>query len=99
MVSCADQRTMATFRVEPIDIATGGFFKADYMRQMSVLEKINKEPGLTIDDIMNKYDDFERNVVYPRLTPEWLELALEEMATLNYVELRDGKVYPGERKK
>jgi hypothetical protein len=66
---------------------------------MSILEKIKAEPGLTVNDILSKYNDFERNVVYPKLTPALVEILLDEMATVGYIELKDGKAYPGNRRK
>jgi len=91
---CGDYRTLAAFRLEMIDLADGGFFKSDYMRQMSILEKIKEDPGLTIEDIINKYDDFERDDVFPKLSPKLVDLMLEEMALVNYIELKEGKAYP-----
>ncbi|OGO21654.1 MAG: hypothetical protein A2144_11775 [Chloroflexi bacterium RBG_16_50_9] len=96
---CEDARTSACFKIEPVDLATGGYFIGDYRRQMSILEKIRAEPGLTVDDILNKYSDFERNVVYPKLSPAFIEVMLDEMATVGYVELKDGRAYPGLRGK
>ena len=94
---CGDYRTLAAFLIEPIGLADGGFFKSDYMRQMSILEKIKADPGLTVDDIINKYDDFERNEIFPPLNPKLVQFMLEEMAAVNYIELKEGKAYPKEK--
>jgi len=96
---CEDARTSAVFQIEPVDLASGGYFLGDYRREMSILEKIKAEPGLTVDDILGKYNDFERDVVYPKLSPAFIEYVLEEMAEFGYVEMKDGKAYPGSRKK
>ena len=96
---CEDARTSAVFKIEPVDLASGGYFKGAYNRQMSILEKIKAEPGLTIDGILSKYDDFERDIVYPKLSPALIELLLDEMATVGYIELKDGKAYPKKRPK
>jgi uncharacterized repeat protein (TIGR04076 family) len=94
---CEDARTSAVFKIEPVDLATGGYFLGEYKRQMSILEKIKADPGLTIDDILGKYDDFERDVVYPKLSVPLVELMLDEMATVGYIEMRDGRAYPKDR--
>jgi hypothetical protein len=96
-VSCEDVRTLATFLLEPIDLADGGFFIAQYKRQMSMLEKIKAEPGLTVDDILKRYNDFERNTVYPKLGHDLVRFMLDELATVGYIELREGRAYPKKR--
>ena len=95
--ACADCRTSAYFSVEPIDLATGGYTVPYYRREMSILEKIKAEPGLTVEDILSKYTDFERYEVYPPLNPVNVGLMLDELAEVDYIELRDGKAYPGSR--
>jgi uncharacterized repeat protein (TIGR04076 family) len=98
VVCCEDVRTLAAFKVEPIDLADGGFYLSDYKRQMEILEKIKAEPGLTADGIMSKFSNYEKNL-YPRLNMAFVQLALEEMATVNYIELRDGKAFPRKSRK
>jgi uncharacterized repeat protein (TIGR04076 family) len=98
VVCCEDVRTLAAFSVEPIDLAGGGFYLGDYKRQIEILEIIKAAPGLTVDDILSKYSDYEKNL-YVRLTPDFVKLALEEMAMVNYIELKNGKAYPAKRKR
>lgn len=95
VVCCEDVRTLAAFLVEPVDLADGGFYLGDYKRQMEILGKIKAEPGLTVDDIMNKFSDYEKKL-YPKLSPDFVHQALIEMATVNYIEIRNGKAYPGQ---
>ena len=92
--ACADCRTSAYFAVETIDLASGGYTLPYYKREMDILEKIKAEPGLTVDDILGKYTKWEREEVYPPLGPVNVRLMLEELAEVNYIELRDGKAYP-----
>ena len=91
---CDDTRTGAAFTCEPIGIADGGDMLTHYNRAMNVLEKIKEEPGLTVDDILNKYTQWEREEIYPPLHPLYVSLVLDEMAVVDYIELRDGKAYP-----
>jgi hypothetical protein len=90
-------RTSAYFSVEPVDLASGGYTVPYYRREMSVLDKRKAEPGLTVDEILSKYTDWEREEVYPPLNPVNVGLMLDELAGVNYIELRDGKVYPGSK--
>jgi uncharacterized repeat protein (TIGR04076 family) len=91
---CSDPLTLASFNLEIVGLAPGGFYRGEYMREMSILEKIKGEPGLTVEDILNRYSDFERNEIYPQLNPALVKLVLEELETVNYIEMREGKAYP-----
>ena len=93
VVCCEDVRTLAAFLLEPIDLADGGFYLGDYKRQMEFLDKIKADPGLTVNELINKYSDKEKKM-YPPLLPDFVRQALEEMAAVNYIEIRDGKAYP-----
>jgi hypothetical protein len=92
--ACADCRTSAYFSVETVDLASGGYTLPYYKREINVLEKVKNEPGITVDEILNKFTDWEREEIYPPLNPVNVGLMLDELAEVNYIELRDGKAYP-----
>jgi uncharacterized repeat protein (TIGR04076 family) len=92
--ACADCRTSAYFMVETIDLADGGYTLPYYKREMNILEKIKNEPGITADEILNKFTEWEREEIYPPLNPVNVQLMLDELAEVNYIELRDGQAYP-----
>jgi hypothetical protein len=91
---CDDTRTGAQFICEPIALAGGGDLKPHYTRAMSILEKVKKQPGMTVKQILNKFTKFEREEIYPPIYDLNVSLMLDEMALVNYVEIKDGKVYP-----
>jgi len=92
--ACADCRTSAYFSVEPIDLASGGYTLPYYKREISIYEKIKSHPGITVAEILEKFTDFEKDDVYPPLYEVNVQLMLDELAEVNYIELRDGKAYP-----
>lgn len=94
---CDDTRTGAYFTCEPIDLADGGDMLTYYKRAMSILEKVKAEPGMTVDEILNKYTKWEREELYPPIYSLNVSLMLDEMAVVNYIEMRDGKAYPKNR--
>jgi len=94
---CNDARTSALFVVEPTDISRRGHDMPHYKRSMAMLEKINAEPGITLDDILEKFTEWDRNEVYPPLTRAVAECLLDQMEQVNYLEIRGGKYYPRER--
>jgi hypothetical protein len=95
--ACADCRTSAYFLVEPIDLASGGYTVPYYKREMSILEKVKSRPGIIVDEIIKMFTDFERDEIYPPLYPLNVQLMLDELEEVGYVEQRDGKAYPGNR--
>jgi len=62
--------------------------------EMTILEKIRNEPGITADEILSKFTEWEREEIYPPLSTINVRLMLDELAEVNYIELRDGKAYP-----
>lgn len=92
--ACADCRTSAYFSVETIDLANGGYTLPYYKREMSILDKIKNQPGMTAEEVLNKFTEQEREGIYPPLHLVNVQLMLDELAEVNYIELRDGKAYP-----
>ncbi len=96
---CADCRTSAYFMVEPVDLASAGYTLPYYNREMAVLDKVIGKPGMTTHEVLNAFTGWERENIYPRLYEVNTQLMLEELAQVGYVELRDGRAYPGQRPK
>ena len=94
---CDDTRTGAYFSCEPVDLASGGDTLTHYNRAMNILEKVKSQPGMTVDEILDKYTRWEREEVYPPIYPLNVSLMLDELATVGYVEMRDGRAYPLDR--
>ena len=95
--ACADCRTSAYFSVEPIDLASGGYTLPYYKREMSIFDKVRSHPGITVAEILGAFTDFERDEIYPPLYTVNVQLMLDELEEVGYVELRDGKAYPGSK--
>jgi len=92
--TCDDTRTGAHFICEPVGLADGGDMLTYYKREMDILEKIKDKPGMTVDEILNKYTKWEREELYPPIYSVNLSLMLGELATVDYIEMQDGKAYP-----
>lgn len=91
---CGDSRTSAFFMAEPFDLAEGGNHTPIYMREMSIFEKVKKEPGIGVNEVLGRFTDWERDEIWPPLTPTNVELMLDELEQVNYIEIREGKAYP-----
>ena len=95
---CGDTRTLAHFTCEAVDISDSDYAQPFYRREIAVLEKIRKAPGIKSDDIINWFTPFEREKISPPLTPVLMEVLLDALADMRYIEIRDGKVYATGRK-
>jgi uncharacterized repeat protein (TIGR04076 family) len=90
---CGDTRTLAHFICEPVDISDSDYAQPFYRRELTLLEKIEKEPGIKTDDILGKFTDFEREKISPPLTPALLGVLLDALMDMAYIEVRDGRAY------
>jgi predicted transcriptional regulator len=58
---------------------------------LSILNKISKKPGITVNKIIDEFDDAERDDIYPSLGQNIIWTLVGELAVLDYVKLEDGK--------
>ncbi len=60
---------------------------------IAILEKIEAEPGIKTDEILERFTEFERDEISPPLTPVFLEVMLEALLDMNYIEIHDKRTY------
>jgi uncharacterized repeat protein (TIGR04076 family) len=92
-VCCLDNRTAAQFSVEAVDLSDSEYCQPFYRRAVSVLDRIEAEPGVGIEGILAKFTPFERDDISPPLTPVFMEVLLNALADVGYVEMKDGRPY------
>ena len=90
---CPDTRILADFVCEPVDLSDSDYCQPFYRREITILEKIEAEPGIKIDEILDRFTEFERGKISPPLTPVLMEVLLDALTDMKYVEIRDGRVY------
>jgi len=90
---CADDRILAHFTCEAVDLSDSEYAMPFYRRAISILEKIEAEPGIKTTEILNRFTEFERDEIGPPLTPVFLEVMLDALTDMDYIEIRDGKTY------
>lgn len=91
---CADNRILAHFKCEPVDLSDSEYAQPFYRRGIAVLEKIEAEPGIRTGEILNRFTQFQREEIAPVLTPAFIEVLLDALEDVNYIEIRDGKAFP-----
>jgi len=86
---CGDQRTLAHFSCEPVDLSDSEYAQPFYRREIAILEKIEAEPGIKTSEILDRFTDFEKNGIGPRLTPVLLGVLLEALEDMGYITISD----------
>ena len=90
---CGDDRTLAHFACEPVDLSDSEYAQPFYRKEIAILEKIEAEPGIKTTAILDRFTEFERDEIGPILTPVLLEVMMDALTDMKYVEIRDGKAY------
>lgn len=90
---CGDDRTLAHFACEPIDLSDSDYAQPFYRKEIAVLEKVEAEPGIETTKILDRFSPFEREEIGPVLTPVLLDVMLEALLDVGYIEIREGGVH------
>lgn len=90
---CSDSRILADFTCEAVDLSDSEYAQPFYRREITILEKIEAEPGIRIDEILSRFTEFERYKISPPLTPVLLEVLLEALADMSYIEVIEKRAY------
>jgi uncharacterized repeat protein (TIGR04076 family) len=101
IVVCPDTRTSAIFSLEAFDLSEKGFAIPFFRRQMTILDRVSKNPGVDEEAILEKFSTEERYEIYPPLVREILLPLNDELVLAGYLERRDGKTFltaKGEKK-
>jgi uncharacterized repeat protein (TIGR04076 family) len=90
---CADDRTLAHFSCVPVDLSDSEYAQPFYRRGIAILEKIEAEPGIHPMEILPRFTEFERHEIGPVLTPVLLDVMLEALTDMKYIESREDVLY------
>jgi len=91
---CGDERTLAHFKCEAVDLSDSEYAQPFFRRGIAVLQKIEAEPGIRIDEVPARFTQFEREEVAPVLTRPFTEVLLDALQDVGYIEVREGRAYP-----
>ena len=94
---CPDYRTSVVVKIEAFDLSDKGRNTPFFRREMTILDRVLRKPGIEAKKILNEFSQEEIEGIYPALGQAMVESLLEEMELMGYVEIREGKVF-GTRK-
>ncbi|MCL1846653.1 MAG: hypothetical protein FWF91_01640 [Coriobacteriia bacterium] len=92
--ACADTRILAHFTCVPIDLSDCEYARPFYRRSIAVLEKIEAEPGIRTDELLDRFTEFQRTGIAPKLTPVFVGVLLDALEDMGYIRIEDGQAYP-----
>jgi uncharacterized repeat protein (TIGR04076 family) len=90
---CPDYRTSVVVKIEAFDIADKGRNIPFYRREMALLDKILKQPGIQAERLLNQFSKQQIEDIYPALSQPMVDSLLEEMELMGYLEIREGNVF------
>jgi uncharacterized repeat protein (TIGR04076 family) len=96
-ITCPDHRTSVRVKIEAFDLSDKGRNIPYFRREMVILDKVFKKAGISVTAILNEFTPQEIEGIYPALSPIMVQVLLEEMELMGYVEVRAGQAYPTSR--
>ena len=88
---CPDYRTSVKIKLEAFDISDTGRNIPYFRRQMVILHKILRKPGIEVDKIIGEFTRKQAEGIYPALSPVMVRLLVEELALTSYLEIAGGR--------
>lgn len=85
---CPDTRTALVFVLEPFDLADNGDSVTYYRRQMVMMDRMRGKGALSSAEILDLFTEWEKTNIHPVMTPIMVDVLLEELELLGYVEKR-----------
>ncbi len=93
-ITCPDYRTSVRVKLEAYDLSDKGRNIPYFRREMTILDKVARKLGIAVEEILSEFTREQIEGIYPALSPIMVQVLLEEMELMGYVEVREGKVYP-----
>jgi hypothetical protein len=85
------------FRCEAFDLAEDGDAVCYFRRGMKILAKVMDDPGAEAAGLLDSYTTFEKEEIHPPLSKVMLECLVQELELMDYLEVKDGKMYVTDR--
>ena len=99
MVVCTDTRTSVVLKLEAFDLSDKGYDTPFFRRQMMILSRVLPKEGIAVDKILNEFSNEEKEGIYPALNQVFLQILVEELELIGYLEIKNGKASVTEKGK
>jgi uncharacterized repeat protein (TIGR04076 family) len=89
-IICPDYRTSVKVKLEAFDLSDRGRNIPYFRRQMVILDRISKKPGIKADKILGEFTKKEIEAIYPALSRVMVKLLAEELELTGYLKIGQG---------
>jgi uncharacterized repeat protein (TIGR04076 family) len=96
-IICPDYRTSVVVKLEAFDISDKGRNIPYFRREMAILDKVLRKPGIEANKILNEFSKEQVEEIYPALSQVMIQSLLEELDLMGYLEIQDGKVFANKK--
>ncbi|MGD0794197.1 MAG: hypothetical protein ABR958_01190 [Dehalococcoidales bacterium] len=90
-IICPDYRTSVKVKLEAFDLSDKGRNIPYFRREMVLLHKIQKKPGIKIDDILGEFSREQIEGIYPALSQVMVRMLVEELELMSYLGIQDDR--------
>lgn len=90
---CPDYRTSVAVKIEAFDLSDKGRNIPYFRREMVILDKIIKKPGIKANELLSEFSRKQIEGIYPALSQVMLEALLEELELMGYLKFIDSKIF------
>jgi hypothetical protein len=91
-VICPDTRTSMVVVLTAFDLSDKGFDVPFFRRQMTILNKLQDAGPVPVDRITDLFSKRQKEEIYPPLSLMLVQILVEELGLVGYVEIKDSKV-------
>ena len=88
---CPDYRTSVKVNLEAFDLSDKGRNIPYFRREMVIMDKIIKKPGIRVDKILDEFSKEQIEGIYPALSQIMVQALIEEIELMGYLEIQNGK--------
>jgi len=96
-IICPDYRTSVVVKLEAFDLSDKGRNIPYFRREMTILDKVLRKPGIEANKILNEFSQEQIEGIYPALSQVMVQSLLEELELMGYLEIQDGKVFANKK--
>ncbi len=90
---CPDYRTSVAVKIEAFDLSDKGRNIPYFRREMVILDKIIKKPGIKVNELLGEFSRKQIEGIYPALSQVMLEALLEELELMGYLQFMDSEIF------
>jgi uncharacterized repeat protein (TIGR04076 family) len=91
LVSCPDDRTSVTVKLEAFDLSDKGYNIPYFRRQMVILDKVLLKPGIATEKILHEFSREQIYEIYPALSPPIMKSLTTELELIGYLKIKGNK--------